>query len=194
MSDPFVGEIRMVGFPFAPRGWALCQGQLLPLAQNQALFALIGVTFGGNGTTNFALPNYSSRSPVGMGTGQGLSPIIQGEFAGDENVTILSTQMPIHNHTLTGATASIAIPVNTTVGSTKIPSNTLVLSTTNDTAAGAEVDLYSAGPGSTTLAPFNANVTGTTANAGGSQPLPIRNPYLGTNFIIALEGVFPSRN
>jgi microcystin-dependent protein len=194
MSEPFLGEIRMVGFNFEPKGWAYCNGQLMSIAQNSALFALLGTTFGGDGVTTFGLPDLRGRSPVGMGTGPGLSTITQGEESGNENVTILQTQMPMHNHPLTGATAAVAIPVNITPGSSKTPSNTSVLSTTNDPVAGAEVDIYSAGPGTDSLAPFNANVNGSTATAGGSQPLAIRNPYLGSNFVIALEGIFPSRN
>jgi microcystin-dependent protein len=194
MSDPFIGEIRMFAGSFAPRGWALCQGQLLAISANTALFSILGTTYGGNGTTTFALPNLGSRSPVGAGQSPGLSYINLGEQSGTETVTILSTQMPQHVHTLVGVNASVAIPTNSTVGSSKTPSNTSVLSTTNDTTAGAEVDIYSAGPGDGHLAPFNAAVNGNTAVAGGSQPLPIRNPYLGINFIIATAGIYPSHN
>lgn len=194
MSEPFLGEIRMVGFNFAPRGWAFCQGQTMSISQNTALFSLLGTTFGGDGVTTFKLPDYQGRSPVGMGNGVGLTPIVQGEVSGAENVTLTSNQMPMHTHAVAQLTTSVAIPTNTTAGASKTPSNTSVLSTTNDTAAGAEVDIYSAGPGTSTLQPFNAPVTGQINPAGGSQPFPIRNPFLGTNFIIALEGIFPSRN
>jgi microcystin-dependent protein len=194
MSEPFLGEIRMVGFNFAPQGWAFCQGQSMSISQNSALFALLGTTFGGDGVTTFKLPDYQGRSPVGMGNGPGLTPISQGEVSGTESVTLLQTQMPMHTHALSQLNASIAIPTNTTAGASKTPSNTSVLSTTNDTAAGAEVDIYSAGPGTSTLQPFNASVAGQISQAGGSQPFAIRNPYLGTNFIIALEGIFPSRS
>lgn len=194
MADPFIGEIRMFAGNFAPRGWAFCQGQLLSIAQNQALFSILGTVYGGNGTTTFALPNLGSRSPVGTGQSPGLSQITLGEQSGTENVTILSTQMPQHVHPLAGVTASVSIPTSSTAGSSKTPSDTSVLSTTNDTTAGAEVDIYGAGPGDGHLAPFNAAVNGNTAVAGGSQPLPIRNPYLGMNFIIATEGIYPSRN
>jgi microcystin-dependent protein len=192
MSEPFLGEIRMVGFNFAPNGWAFCQGQMVAISQNSALFSLLGTTFGGNGQVTFGLPDFRGRSPVGMGTGPGLSPIDQGEQSGTENVTMLSSQMPMHTHA-SQLTASVAIPANVTPGNSKTPGVTNVLSTTNDTAAGAEVDIYSAGPGTTTLEPFNVAVGGQIGVAGGSQPLPIRNPYLGTNFIIAMEGLFPTR-
>lgn len=188
MSDPFVGEIRMVGFNFAPRGWALCNGAILPIAQNQALFALIGVTFGGNGTTTFQLPNYNGRSPVGMGTGQGLTPIVQGEVAGTENVSLSIAQLPTHAPAVAVNVAVPAVTASTNVAAA--PTNTSRLGPI--AAAGRPGTLYSTDASDVTLAPFAAQVTVTPL--GGNLPVPIRNPYLGTNFIIALEGVFPSRN
>ncbi len=110
MSDPFISEIRMVGFSFAPQGWASCNGQTVSISQNNALFALLGVTFGGDGVTNFQLPDFQGRSPVGMGNGVGLTPISQGAKSGTENVTLLQTQMPVHTHIATSA----AITVNST--------------------------------------------------------------------------------
>jgi microcystin-dependent protein len=193
MSDPFIGEIRMFAGTFAPRGWAFCQGQILSIAQNSALFSILGTTYGGNGQTTFALPNLGSRVPVGTGTGAGLSNVVLGQVAGVENVSITTGQLPPVVLPVTG-TASVAIPVNTTAGTSKTPSATSVLSTTNDTSVGAEVDIYSAAPGTTTLAPFSATVTGSATLQGGGSPLQIRNPYLGMNFIIALEGIYPSRN
>jgi microcystin-dependent protein len=182
MSEPFLGEIRMVGFNFAPRGWAFCQGQLLPIAQNSALFSLLGTMYGGNGTTTFALPDLRGRSPVGMGNGPGLTPITQGELSGTENVSILSTQMPAHTH-------AVALQV---AGTASNPVNTP--STTNNVLGAS-----GGGPGNATIwsdaltdpVPMLASQS---EIAGGSQPVAIRNPFLGTNFIIALEGIFPSRN
>jgi microcystin-dependent protein len=195
MSDPYIGEIRMFGGNFAPRGWAFCQGQLLSIQQNTALFSLLGTMYGGNGQTTFGLPDLRGRSPVGIGQGPGLSPITEGEMAGTENVTLTQTQMPMHTHAMSGATASVAIPVTTEPAVSKTPSATSILSTANEnTGSGAEVDIYGPGPATTTLEPFNAAVTGSVAAAGGSQPVGIRNPYIGINFIIALEGVYPSRN
>ena len=98
MSEPFLGEIRMVGFNFAPQGWAFCQGQIMSIAQNTALFSLLGTMYGGNGQTTFGLPDLQGRSPVGIGQGPGLSPIVQGEMAGTENVTLLASNMPMHTH------------------------------------------------------------------------------------------------
>lgn len=193
MSDPFIGEITMFAGNFAPRGWAFCNGQLLSISQHTALFSILGTIYGGDGVTTFALPNLQSRSPVGMGTGAGLSNVVLGQVAGVENVTLSVGQLPSAVLPVTAA-ASVAIPVNTTAGTSKTPSATSVLSTTNDTAVGAEVDIYSATPGSATLAPFNATVTGNATLQGGGAPLQIRNPYLGMNFIIALEGIYPSRN
>ncbi len=193
MSEPFLGEIRMFGGNFAPRGWALCNGQLLAIAQNSALFSILGTTYGGNGQTNFGLPDLRGRAPVSAGQGPGLTPYILGQVGGTESVTLVETQMPIHAHQVSVA-ASIAIPVNTTNGASPTPSNASVLSQTSDTAAGAVVDIYSPGPGTTTLLPFQATASGTTGAAGGSQPFGILSPYLCVNFIIAVEGLFPSRN
>ncbi len=179
MSDPFLGEIKMVGFNFAPRGYAFCDGSLMSIASNSALFALLGTTFGGNGTVTFGLPDLRSRSPVGMGQGPGLSSIQQGELSGNEEVTILSNQMPAHNHLLTVA------------GTATEPSVTP--SATNNVLGAS-----GAGPGSASVwsTALNAPVPLTPTQvglAGAGQPLPVRNPYLGTNFIIATEGIFPSR-
>ena len=204
MSEPFLGEIRMVGFNFAPRGWLPCQGQLLSIAQNQALFSLLGTTFGGDGIQTFALPDYRSRQAVGIGNGPGLTPIVQGEVAGTENVTLGVSQMPAHTHTAQPApyAASLSGPINipaATTGTTQsAPVNTAVLGAC--TAAGRPGGLYCTGTPDTQLAPFTATVSGqvtpgatTIGSTGGSLPVPIRNPYLGTNFIIATEGIFPSR-
>ena len=182
MSEPFLGEIRMVGFNFAPMGWAFCQGQLMALAQNQALFALLDTTYGGNGQTNFGLPDLRGRSPVGFGQGAGLStPITQGELAGNESVTLSSLQMPMHTHVLQAAGAATS-PVTTPTA------------TNNVLGASAPAGPPSAGIWSTALTTpvaLNAQQCGT---AGSSQPVNLRNPYLGVNFVIALEGIFPSRS
>jgi len=204
MGDQFLGEIRMVGFNFAPNGWALCAGQLMSIAQYSPLFSLLGTTFGGDGVNTFALPNYCGRSPVGMGNGPGLTPIVQGELSGAENVNILSTQMPMHTHTAQSQpfNASLSGPINipaATTGTTQAtPANTTVLGPI--AAGGRAGTLYATTAADSQLAPFTATVTGqlTPGNpvigpSGNSQPLAIRNPFLGTNFIIALTGIFPSR-
>jgi len=179
MGDQFIGEIRMVGFSFAPTGWALCDGSLLPISQYQALFALLGTLFGGNGTTTFGLPDLRGRAPVGMGHGPNLTPVTQGQLAGSESATILQGQMPTHTHAISVAGAATD-NVNT-------PSNT-------NNVLGAS----GGGPGSATIwstalsSPVALNPA-QVGSAGSNQPLPIRNPLIGTNFIIALTGIFPSR-
>jgi|SRR5579863_9523179 len=202
MSDPFLGEIRMVGFTFAPYGWALCQGQTISITQNQALFALLGVTYGGNGTTNFQLPDLQGRSPVGSGTGLGLSPIAPGDKGGTESAQLTNTQLPAHTHTASTSgggtgTVSISIPAtSTTTGEGAIPSPTTILGPIS--ASNRPGELYSTSSATTTLAPFNAPVTTSAPSvqigaAGLGQPFSLRNPYLGLTCIIALQGVYPSR-
>ncbi|MCG5073233.1 phage tail protein [Paraburkholderia tagetis] len=202
MSDPFLGEIRMVGFNYAPNGWAFCQGQVLPIAQNTALFALLGTTYGGNGTTTFQLPDLRGRMPVGMGQGLGLSSIALGEQGGTENATLTTQNMPMHTHTATvsgggAVTGQIAVPAATsTTGEGAMPGTSTVLGPIS--AGGRPGALYSTGTADTTLAPFNVTLQGAAPTiqnslAGGSLPFALRNPYLGINFVIALQGIFPSR-
>jgi microcystin-dependent protein len=208
MSDPFLGEIRMVGFNFAPIGWAQCAGQQLSVSQNTALFALLGTTYGGDGQRTFGLPNMQGRSPVGMGNGLGLSPIEIGEMAGTETATLLTSNMPQHTHVATvsggGAvtvTGSISIPATTSTASQSegaTPGSTTVLGPIS--VSNHPGSLYSTAAANTTLQPFSATMQGTAAAptiqnslAGGGAPFSLRNPYLGINFIIALAGVFPSR-
>lgn len=204
MSEPFLGEIRLVGFNFAPRGWAYANGALLSIAQNTALFSLLGTTFGGNGQATFGLPDYQGRTPVGMGQGPGLPDVAQGEIAGVPTVTLLQTQLPYHSATIPAQSVnatlsgSIAVPASTANATNSSPANAVPASATN---SGRPFPLYAAAQsGTDTLAPFNATLTGQitipqsqSLPIGGSQPVNIRNPYLGTNFIIALQGVFPSR-
>jgi microcystin-dependent protein len=202
MSDPFLGEIRMAGFNFAPYGWAQCQGQTIAVSQNQALFSLLGVSFGGNGVSTFQLPDLQGRSPVGMGQGLGLSAVTIGEQGGAENTQLLSSNMPQHTHTATvtgggTVTGAISIPATTATGNQSgSPSNTAVLGPCSIT--GHTGSLYSTGTPNTTLAPFNVSLQAAApavqnSIAGSGLPFSLRNPYLGINFIIALQGVFPSR-
>ncbi|WGS53362.1 tail fiber protein [Paraburkholderia sp. D15] len=202
MSDQYLGEIRMVGFNFAPAGWALCQGQIVSIAQNNALFALLGTTFGGTGTTTFGLPDFQGRGPVGTGSGPGLAPVVWGEISGAESTTILQSQMPIHSHvaTVTGGgtgTAQISVPATTaTTNTTATPGPTTVLA--QGSSGGHAATIYSTSAANTNFAPFNASVTTTAPTivnqaAGGSQPISLRNPFLGTTFIIAMQGVYPTR-
>lgn len=179
MSDPFLGEIRIVGFNFAPVGWALCNGQTMPITQNTALFSLLGTTYGGNGTTTFSLPNLQSRVPIHQGTGAGLSTYVIGQTGGTENVTLLTTQIPAHNHT---------VGVNNQNGNQSNPTNAL-LAVGNSGGREPVVSLdYTTAAATGTLAATAVS------SAGGSQPHPNIQPYLTVNFIIALQGIFPSRS
>ncbi len=175
MSEFFIGQIMMAGFNFAPKFWALSNGQLLPINQNQALFSLLGTQYGGNGTTNFALPDLRSRTPIGYASSVDPSwqpPSVQiGQSSGVENVTLLSTNLPAHSHQVNATTAN---------GSTRNPNNAIYANTT--------VPLHAA-PSS--LVPLNP---ATVAPSGGNQPHPNLQPYSVINFCIALSGIFPSRN
>lgn len=173
MASPFLSEIRMFGGNFAPQGYAFCQGQLLSIAQNTALFALIGTIYGGNGQTTFGLPDYRGRVPVGQGNGPGLSPRTQGEQAGTETVPLLATQIPAHTHT---------IACNTGAGNSATPSGNFFAA--NATTAAPQ---FAAAPNAA------MNPASISPNAGGQQHSNLM-PCLGINFIIALQGVFPSRN
>lgn len=172
MSDPFIGEIRMAGFNFAPNGWALCQGQLLSIAQNTALFALLGTQYGGNGQTTFGLPDLRGRLPIHYGQGPGLSQRFIGEVFGEEQVTLTPTQIPGHSHTLVAASDGVR---------STAPAGNLL--------ASGEADLYSRD----SAAPVAMAAT-SIGPAGGSQPHGNLQPYLCMNFIIALTGIFPPRN
>jgi microcystin-dependent protein len=175
MSDQYLGEIRTFGFNFAPVGWALCNGQLLAISQNAALFSLIGTYFGGNGTSNFALPNLQGNAPMQWGNGTGLSNYVLGQPAGTTTVTITVPQMPNHSH---------AIQVGEAGTPTNIPSPTTWLGE----ASPAKFYLPAAdGPPNV---PLSQNAIGT---AGGSQPHNNTQPYLTINFCIALTGAFPPR-
>lgn len=179
MGDQFLGEIRMVGFNFAPEGWALCNGALLQISQYQALFALLGVMFGGDGIHTFGLPDLRGRAPVGMGTGPNLSPVTQGQLAGSENVSISAEQMPIHTHALKVA--------GTDTGGANTPSGTNNVLGASGTGQGSASIWSTALNSPVTLNPAQVSTS------GSSQPLPIRSPFIGTNFIIALTGLYPSR-
>jgi microcystin-dependent protein len=172
MSEPFIGEIRMFAGNFAPRHWAFCSGQLMSIAQNQALFSLLGTTYGGNGTQTFGLPDLRGRAPVHQGTGPGLSPRVIGEPGGTEAVTLISGQMPTHAHQARATAAD---------GTQDSPAGA-VWASWSDTP-------YTAGPGNAVpMNPAAVNLS------GGSAPHENRSPYLALSFIIALAGIFPPRH
>jgi microcystin-dependent protein len=177
MSDQYLGEVRMFGGNFAPRGWALCDGRLLSIAQYSTLYALLGTIYGGDGTTTFALPDMRGRVPIHQGQGNGLTSRTIGEKAGTENVTLLVTQIPQHNH------AAMASP---DAGSQPGPANNVPA-----TPQGA-AEFYVV-PGTSGIVPA-AMAASSIATDGGSQPHPNIMPSLCVSFIIALAGIFPSRN
>ena len=171
MADPFIAEIRIFPFNFAPRGWAFCNGQLIPTAQNTALFSLIGVTYGGNGASNFGLPNMQGSAPMQPRQGPGLSPYDLGNTGGSQTVTLLTTHMPNHSH---GAfSSSINSQIITPAG--------------NATGRGNPTQVYT-----DVLAPGSMGPN-SLAPTGGNQPHNNMMPYLTLNFNIALEGIFPTR-
>lgn len=173
MSTPFIGEIRMFGGNFAPQGWAFCNGQLLPIAQYDALFALIGTTYGGDGQTTFALPDLRGRIPIHAGQGAGLSNRTLGEISGVESVTLTVNQLPAHAHALLGSTD---------VSGQSSPAGNVL-------AQPSTIDLYR--PATVPSAALSPNAI---TSAGGSQPHDNMGPFLCVTFIIALEGIFPSQN
>jgi microcystin-dependent protein len=176
--EGYIAQIIMFAGTFAPNGWAFCAGQLLAIAQNTALFSLIGTTYGGNGQTTFGLPDFRGRVPVGTGQGPGLANVILGEMAGTQNTTLLSANLPAHNHP---ATTSVAVSsANTT--SEEAAGNILANQAQNFYAPAASANGSLGG------------VSTTVGISGSNQPFNNMQPYIGMNFVICLEGIYPSRN
>lgn len=182
MSNPFLGEIRIFAGNFNPRGWAFCAGQLLPIAQNDALYALIGTTFGGDGNVTFGLPDLRGRSVIGQGQGPSLSSYVVGQMSGTETVTLTTNQMPSHNHVLNAYNLDATAP-------TPGPSVALGKPGLSHTS---QQELFYLNTTSSTASP--ALAADTIMPSGGNQPHDNEAPSLVLNYIIALEGVFPSRN
>jgi microcystin-dependent protein len=183
--NPFLAQIVMFAGNFAPRGWALCEGQLLPISQNQALFSLLGTTYGGDGRTTFALPDLRGRSPIQQGHGPGLSDIKLGQRGGVETVTLTLLNLPNHFHSAGNIKGSIM--ANEEDGDNNDPQG-------RNFGVAASGEPYNSQPNDKAMAVNSVAVTGNTDTAGGNQPFNIRNPFLGINYIIALQGVFPSRS
>ena len=200
MSEPFVGEIKLVGFNFAPRGFAFCRGQLLPIAQNTALFSLLGTQYGGDGRTTFGLPDLQGRAPIGFGNGAGLpSYPALGLRPGAPTTHITTSNLPAHKHLLSvssQAQASISIPANTAEGDTSTPGSDKIFAQSSKGLS--STNTYTSASENTTLKPINTvldvPVSGETNLTGGSQPVQIQSPSLTINYVIALTGIFPSRS
>jgi microcystin-dependent protein len=171
--ESFLASIILFAGNFAPRGWAFCQGQILPIAQNTALFSLLGTTYGGNGQTTFALPDLRGRAPIGQGQGPGLPPVQLGEAAGSPSTTLNISNMPQHNHQLNCGGSADAFA----------PGGNFMASESNQ-----QTQVYGGGA---VAGQMNAQSIGV---AGSSQPFSNMQPYLGLNYIICMEGIFPSRN
>lgn len=180
--DEYLAIIKIFAGNFAPRGWAFCQGQLMSIAQNTALFSLLGTTYGGDGRTTFGIPDLRGRIPVGTGNGPGLSPVVLGQMAGTENVTLTLNNLPAHNHAVTG---TVKVPVNANGGVTDNPVDHFL--------AQAGSNIYG---GSASLGDYagNLEVNLQTGIIGGSVPFNNASPYLGLNYIICMQGIFPSRD
>ena len=190
--DPILGQIQTFGFNFAPRGWAFCDGQLLSIAQNTALFSLLGTTYGGDGRTTFALPNLKGRSIVHPGTGPGLSPINWGQTGGRDFTTLTIANMPPHSHQLIQGQSIVETIVKTSSGS---PINESDNGTNPLGTGGAFPDIYSDSiSGNDKVGGVTSTISGTTAIAGSGMSFDSRNPFLGMYTCIAMQGIFPSRN
>lgn len=172
MSEPFLAEVRIVGFNFAPRGWAFCDGQILPINQNQSLYSLLGTTYGGDGRTTFALPDLRGRTPIHVGRSDGGEHHSEGSKTGEETHTLSANEMPQHDHRLKASNA---------VGNRSNPSGSIL--------ARGPADIYGPVAGAT-----GDMAAGTVTNVGGSQAHNNMMPYLALNYCIALQGLFPSRN
>ncbi len=177
-TQPFLGEIMQIGFNFAPRSWALCDGQLLPIAQNTALFSLLGTAFGGDGRTTFALPDLRGRVAKNVGTGAGLDTVTWGERGGTELINILIANMPSHNHTMYAQADA---------GNIRNPTGSYL----SGDSGGDFTWWNSAQGGTKNLVATNNESIG---NTGGNIPIDVRNPFLGIYHCIALDGIFPSRS
>ncbi len=182
-TEPFIGEVKLFGFNFAPKGYATCQGQILSIAQNTALFSLLGTTYGGNGQTTFALPDLQGRMAIGQGTGPGLPSHSMGEVSGTPNVTLLTSNMPAHVHTANAL--RVNVKASTANAGEQTPEGTFpAVTSSSNYADSATANVFTGG----------TIVSGTTDITGSGFPFSVMNPYLCMNYSIALQGIFPSRN
>lgn len=182
-TEPFIGEIKILAFQFAPRSYMDCAGQIMSIAQNTALFSLLGTTYGGNGVQTFALPDLRGRMAINQGTGPGLPSHTLGEVSGTTSVTLLSSNLPPHSHPAQGIIVNV--PVSAGSGDTDVPNGAYLAQATGDFYSSVSTANNNYGP----LA-----VSGQTGIAGSGLPVSIMNPYLVVNYSIAIYGIFPSRN
>ncbi|WP_420573821.1 phage tail protein [Kordia sp.] len=190
--NPFLAQIVMFAGNFAPRGWALCNGQLLPIASNQALFSLLGTTYGGDGRTTFALPDLRSRSPIHAGRGPGLSDIKLGQRGGIETKTLTLLELPNHFHN--AGTMKGSIGTNEEDADSEEPTGRVFAPIQVSASSAVTVNAYNSSPVDNVMALNSISISGNTGATGNNQSFNIRNPFLGINYIIALQGTFPSRS
>ncbi|MFM2017860.1 MAG: hypothetical protein RL007_1516 [Bacteroidota bacterium] len=184
-TEPFIGEVKLLAFQFAPKSYMQCNGQILSIASNTALFSLLGTTYGGNGQTTFALPDLRGRMPIGQGTGPGLPSHSMGEVAGTTSVTLLTSNLPAHVHTVNNV--RVQLKVNSAIADSGTAAGAYPgTSGTNVWAESATANAF--------MASDEAVVSGTTDVTGSNAPIGIMNPYLVMNYSIAIYGIFPSRN
>ena len=176
--EGYIASILLFGGNFAPNGWALCQGQILTIAQNTALFSLLGTTYGGNGQTTFALPDFRSRVAIGNGQGPGLSDYVLGEQAGSESTTLTTNNLPLHTHTITPQ-----IKTASSNATSEDPNGNILATNDGNICAAPNTTNGNMAAGTITL-----------ANSGSTIPISLRQPYLGMNYIVCLYGIFPSRS
>ena len=190
--EPFLSQILIWPPNFAPQGWALCAGQVLSISQNTALFSLIGTFYGGDGVTTFALPNLQGRVPIGAGQGTGLSPYVVGAVGGVESVQLNTSTLPSHSHSAS-QNLTVQVPAVAGTGTTNSPSPSVTPAAPTD-AARNPVNIYSNQAAGTTLGSPTVSGSVTIGPTGNNQPHENRQPFLALNYIIALQGIFPSRD
>lgn len=193
--EAYLGYVMFTAGSYAPRGWSLCQGQLLAVSQSTALYSLLGTTYGGNGQTTFGLPNLGGRTPVGTGQSPGVGHNYQpGEMGGTEQTTIVAAQMPMHVHAIAPQPGPTAVTDNSGGSTTNRPSDGARLGVGYDSSGGeAAPAIYVPASAGGTTVNLAGGAAGTTAVAGGSQPMSILQPYLAMNAVICIEGLYPSR-
>lgn len=195
MDEPYLAMICVFAFNFAPNGWQICNGTLLSIAQNTAVFALLGTTYGGNGQTTFGIPDLRGRAPIGMGQGLGLSQYDLGQFGGVESITLTAGQMPMHTHNMTH-TLTAAPKASTQAATSNVPAATKVPAALPTIGAGVNtftVNGYNT-VSDVTLMPADVSGGIVAGVSGGSQPHSILQPYLTVNYCIAMQGIYPSRS